>query len=199
MAFFHLSETIRKTIHLSSLIIPFGYLYILQGRKTLGFLILFAAFIVTMTIELSRFGQKSFKKIFMRFFGLILRKHEWRDFTGATYLIFSGMLCVVFFEPIIAFCAMCFLSIGDTAAAMVGMNLGRRKFIGMKKSLEGSMACFATTFAFGLIFMWDRPVIALFGALAATLAELWNIPVDDNVKIPLISGFVMTLLSIIIP
>lgn len=198
MAWFQLSETIRKSIHLSSLAIPFGYRYIVGNRKTLGFLLLFLSLFVSLIIEFSRFRQKSFRKNFMRLFGLILRKHEWRDFTGATYLIFSSMLCIAFFEPLIAFCAMAYLSIGDTAAAMVGINLGKRKFIGMSKSLEGSLACFVSTFSFGLIFFWDRPVMALFGALAATVAELWQIPVDDNVKIPLISGFVMSLLSIFV-
>jgi dolichol kinase len=36
------------------------------------------------------------------------------------------------------------------------------------------------------------------GALAATLAELSNIPIDDNITIPIFSALVMTLLSIVI-
>ncbi len=198
MALFKLSETIRKSIHLSSLVIPFGYKYVLGNRKTLGFILLLLALTVSLVIEFSRFRQKSFRKNFMRLFALILRKHEWKDFTGATYLIFSSMLCIAFFDPLIAFCSIAFLSIGDTAAAMVGINMGKRKFLGLSKSLEGSLACFVTTFSFGLIFFWDRPAMALFGALAATVAEVWEIPVDDNVKIPLISGLVMSLLSVFI-
>lgn len=197
MALIHLSETIRKSIHISSLLIPFSYKYLLHFNRRIGFLLLFLALLVTLAVEFSRFWQKSFRKNFRRLFGLILRRHEWRDFTGATYLIFSSMLCVAFFEPTIAFCAMAFVSIGDTFAAMIGLNFGKRKFLGMSKSLEGSMACFVSTLIFGLFFL-PNPVIAVGGALTASLAELWDIPVDDNVKIPLISGLAMSLLRIII-
>lgn len=197
MALIQMSETIRKSIHISSLLIPFAYKYLLHFNRRIGFTLLFLALVFSLIVEFSRFRQKSFRKNFMRLFGLILRKHEWRDFTGATYLIFSSMLCVAFFEPTIAFCAMAFVSIGDTFAAMIGMNFGKRKFLGMNKSLEGSIACFASTLIFGLFFL-HHPIIAVGGALTATLAELWNIPVDDNVKIPLISGVAMSLLSVVI-
>ncbi len=137
-------------------------------------------------------------------FGLILRRHERKDFTGATYLLFSAMICVAFLEPLIASCAMAFLSIGDTFAAMVGMNFGKRKFAGLSKSLEGSLACFVSCLVFALLWLKSSPyqstflILSLGGALAATLAELWRLPLDDNLKIPLVSGLVMTGLSIII-
>ncbi|HNX37923.1 MAG TPA: phosphatidate cytidylyltransferase [Candidatus Cloacimonadota bacterium] len=198
MPFSAMSETIRKSIHISSLIIPLTYKYIITfERQKLAFFLLLIALIISLAIEFGRFWQKSFRKNFMRLFGLILRKHEWKDFTGATYLIFSSMLCVAFFRPDVAFCAMAFVSIGDTFAAMIGINFGKRKFLGMNKSLEGSIACFCSTFIFALIFGL-HPIVAVVGALAAALAEVWNIPVDDNVKIPLISGIAMTFMGIII-
>jgi dolichol kinase len=112
-----LSEKLRKSIHLSSLLIPFSYKYILGfSHRRLAFALLLAAFVVSLTIEFYRLWQRSFRHTFYRLFGMILRKHELRDFTGATYLLFSSMLCVAFFEPTIAFCSMAFLAIGDTAA-----------------------------------------------------------------------------------
>ncbi|MDD2229397.1 MAG: phosphatidate cytidylyltransferase [Candidatus Cloacimonetes bacterium] len=197
-----LSETLRKSIHLSSLVIPFSYRYILGFNRRLGFSLLLVAFSISLVIEFHRFWQRSFRKTFNRIFGMILRRHEHRDFTGATYLLFSAMVCVAFFEPVIASCAMAFLSIGDTFAALVGMSFGKRKFIGMNKSLEGSIACFVTCFVFGLFWLknpnWAYPVLALGGALAATIAELGKIPLDDNLKIPFSAGLVMTILYIII-
>jgi len=193
-----LSEKLRKSIHLSSLLIPFSYKYILGfSHRRLAFALLLAAFVVSLTIEFYRLWQRSFRHTFYRLFGMILRKHELRDFTGATYLLFSSMLCVAFFEPTIAFCSMAFLAIGDTAAALVGMSWGKRKFLGMSKSLEGSLGCFLSTLIFGAVFL-DNPLLAVVGALTATLAELWKIPVDDNVKIPLSSGLGLTLASILI-
>ncbi|GAB1468385.1 SEC59/DGK1/VTE5 family protein [Candidatus Cloacimonadota bacterium] len=197
-----LSEALRKSIHLSSLVIPFSYRYILGFNRRLGFLLLLVAFSISLVIEFHRLWQRSFRKTFNRIFGMILRRHEQHDFTGATYLLFSAMVCVAFFDPLIASCAMAFLSIGDTFAALVGMSFGKRKFIGMSKSLEGSLACFVTCFIFGLFWLknpnWVYPVLALGGALMATFAEVGKIPLDDNLKIPFSAGLVMTILSIII-
>jgi len=192
-----LSETLRKSIHISSLVIPFTYRYLIGFNRRLGFSLLLIAFTISMIIEFHRFWQRGFRKTFHKIFGLILRRHEMRDFTGATYLLFSAMLCVAFFEPLIASCAMAFLSIGDTFAALIGMNFGKRKFLGVSKSLEGSIACFVSCLIFGLLWM-KNPVLALGGALTATLAEMSKIPIDDNLKIPLSAGVVITALSIII-
>lgn len=193
-----ISETLRKSIHISSLLIPMFYRYVLgfEHRNQMFYLLL-AAFVLSLVIEFHRLWQKSFKKTFWRMFGIVLRRHEIRDFTGATYLLFSAMLCVVFFLPEIAFCAMAFLSIGDTFAALVGINFGKRKFLGVSKSLEGSLACFCSCFIFGLFFA-GHPLLAFTGALAATLAELSRLPIDDNVEMPLASAIAMTLTKLFI-
>jgi dolichol kinase len=193
----HLKESLRKSIHLSSLIIPFGYRYILDYNRKLMFYIMLVAFVVMLVVEFYRFWQKSFRKTFWWIFGMVLRRHEIRDFTGATYLLFSAVICIAFFEPEIAFFAMSFLSLGDTFAAMVGLNFGRRKIIHSNKSLEGSLACFVACFVFALAFK-ANPVLAFTGALAATLAEISRLPVDDNIEIPLVSALVMTVTRIFI-
>ncbi len=193
----HLKETLRKSIHLASLAIPFAYRYLLHYNRKLMFFIMLAAFMIMLVTEFHRFWQKSFRKTFWWIFGLVLRRHELRDFTGATYLLFSAMLCVAFFEPEVVFFALAFLSIGDTFAAMVGINFGRRKILNSNKSLEGSLACFVACFIFALAFKL-HPVVAFSGALAATLAELSRLPVDDNVEVPIVSALVMTLARIFI-
>lgn len=192
-----LSERLRKSIHFSSLLIPLFYHYVLNDHRRLGFSLALAAFVLSLTIEFYRLWMRSFAHTFYRMFGTILRRHELRDFTGATYLLFSAMFCIAIFEPVVAFCAMAYLSIGDTFAALVGMTWGKRKFKGMNKSLEGSLGCFVSTFAFGLFFL-DKPILALIGALTATIAELVNIPLDDNLKIPILSGLALTLAQIVV-
>lgn len=194
----HISETLRKSIHIGSLMIPMFYRYILgfEHRNQMFYLLL-AAFVVSLVIEFHRLWQKSFRKTFWRMFGIVLRRHEVRDFTGATYLLFSAMICVAFFEPNIAFLSMAFLSIGDTFAALIGINFGKRKFIGLSKSLEGSLACFVSCFIFGLFYA-GHPLLAFTGALAAALSELAKLPVDDNVEMPLASAIVMTLTKVFI-
>ncbi|MGI6197706.1 MAG: diacylglycerol/polyprenol kinase family protein [Candidatus Cloacimonadaceae bacterium] len=191
-----LKEYLRKAIHLSSLVIPFGYKYLLGFNRRLGFSILLAAFCISFVIEFYRLWQKSFRHTFYRFFGRILRRHELRDFTGATYMLFTAMVCVAVFEPTIAFCSTAYLSIGDTFAALVGMSFGKRKILGTDKTLEGSLACFISTLIFGLFYL-PYP-LAIVGALAATFAELSIVPVDDNIKIPIISGLALSLASVFV-
>ncbi len=193
-----LNETLRKSVHLSSLVIPFSYRYILGfENRRLAFSLLLAALVISLVIEFHRFWQKSFRKTFHRVFGRILRKHEMKDFTGATYLLFSSMLCVAFFEPLVASVSIAFLSIGDTFAAMIGMNFGKRKFIRVNKSLEGSLACFVSCLVFG-IFWLKHPWLALIGALTATVAELANVHLDDNLKIPLLSALALSIAGVFI-
>ncbi len=193
----HLSETLRKSIHLGSLVIPFGYRYVLGYNRRLGFSLILLALIISMVIEFNRFWQRSFRKTFHRMFGMILRRHEFKDFTGATYLLVSSLLCIAFFEPQIAAASIAFLSIGDTFAALIGINFGKRKFLGSKKSLEGSLACFASSLIFGLWWLQD-PFLAILGALAATGAESSNIALDDNIKVPLSAGLVMMIARVFI-
>ena len=77
----HLKETLRKSIHIGSLSIPLFYRYVLgfEQRDWMSYLLL-AAFMVSMVIEFQRFWQKSFRKTFWKIFGIVLRKHEVRDF-----------------------------------------------------------------------------------------------------------------------
>ena len=182
-------EFMRKSIHIMSISLPIMYRYIFLNDKKITILVLLGLIITSITIELFRLQNKNFRKYFLLFFGIMLRKHEINNLTGASYLLVSAIICVAFFPADIAFVAMAFLSIGDTFAALIGMNYGKRKFKNSPKSFEGTLACFITTFSFGVFFV--DPVIAFWGAISASIIELVNIPVDDNVKIPIISGITM--------
>ena len=78
--------------------------------------------------------------------------------------------------------------LGDMSAALVGKMWGRTKLLG-KKSLEGSAACFVVCVLIALVKL--NPVIAIIGALVATIVELIPFPIDDNLTVPLVSGAVM--------
>ena len=187
-----LSETYRKAIHLSSLALPFSFRYLFHNDRRIFFLFLVPTTVAFLFSELFRLKNKTFKNIFFNFFGLILRKHEHNDFTGATYLLMSSIVCIAIFSADIAFLALSFLAIGDTLAAIIGKSLGKRR-LKNKKSLEGTLACFIGTFSFALFFV--HPALAFFGALSTALAEVTDIPIDDNIKIPLISGFTMQIIN----
>ena len=187
-------EFFRKTIHVSSIILPLSYRYIFHYNRKLTFMVLAPLTIIALVIEIVRLEHKTFKRIFFNIFGIMLRKHEIHNFTGATYLMISAMLCIAFFPSDIAFVSISFLAIGDTLAALIGIPFGKRKILGTNKSLEGSIACFVGTFVFALLFL--NPIVALTGAFVATIAELSRFPVDDNIKIPISSGLLMSFVNI---
>ena len=187
-----ISESYRKAIHLGSLILPFSYRFIFHNDRKITFLFLIPITLIFLISEIFRLKNKNFKNIFYNIFGLIIRKHEHNDFTGATYLLISTVICIAIFSPEIAFLALSFLAIGDTLAAIIGKSFGKRR-LENKKSLEGTLACFIGTFSFALFFI--HPALAFFGALSTAIAEVVNIPLDDNIKIPVISGLVMQIIN----
>ena len=185
----------RKFFHFGTIVIPLSYRYLFGfNKKTFAFyLALFTLLVII--VEIARLKHKTFKKIFNDFTGILLRKHEFNDFTGATYLTISSIFCVIIFPPQIAFLAISFLIIGDTLAALIGIPFGKMKIFDGQKSFEGSLACFLGCFLFALIYI--DPLIATVGAIAATTAEISNIRLDDNIKIPIFNSALIWLIQLI--
>jgi len=187
-------ELYRKLIHINLILIPLSYYFIFHYNRKAMFLVLVPLTILALLIDVLRLEHKTFKRIFYKLVGILLRKHEIDNFTGATYMMITALFCIGVFPNEIAVVSLSFLAIGDTLAALVGIPFGKRKLFNTSKSLEGSLACFSGCFIFGLFFL--NPVVASAGALAATISEFSRIPVDDNVKIPIASGIVMSLVNI---
>jgi glycerol-3-phosphate acyltransferase PlsY len=85
---------------------------------------------------------------------------------------------------------MLFLSLGDAAAELGGKNFGRFKIF--HRSMEGTAAFFMVAFliAFALLEDWR---VALVGAVAGALVELFSFEVDDNLTVPIGSALALWL------
>ena len=191
------SEFFRKTIHIFNAFIPLIHITLVKNRIDmlifLSFMLVFCFF-----IEILRRQKMLFYKIFKKYLYPMMRSSEKEgEITGATW-VFAGSLITIILVPK-PFCilALFFLSLGDTFAAIVGMNYPFFK-IG-RKTLSGSFACFASCCIIGLMFSFglDKTII-VFGALIATLTEFSSMSINDNLSIPIFSGLSMYFINIVL-
>ncbi|MFH1754652.1 MAG: phosphatidate cytidylyltransferase, partial [Candidatus Latescibacterota bacterium] len=142
----------------------------------------------TVVMDLLRLSDDRLRQFFLRFFKSLIRSHEEEHLLGSTYFMIAALISVLVFDKMIAISALTFLVLGDTAAAVIGKRFGKAAYWG--KSLAGSIACLLCCIVIGFLLLDNMPVI-LAGALAATIAEALPVPMDDNMRVPIASGFVM--------
>jgi len=184
-----LKEIQRKITHFIGLVIPILYHYIDNKQLVVGIL----AFVTWLLLcfEILRYVFPDFSSLLLKFISPILRSHEKQGkILGSTYFVASSLLSIVLFPQEIAVASITFLVLGDLFAAIIGKKWGRIKIFS-RKSVEGSLACFIICFFVSILVIRIKPVVGLFGAIAATIFELVPIGIDDNLTMPLTSGFVM--------
>jgi len=186
-------EYIRKIIHLFSLIIPFGYLYLITDKYVMV-QILIVLNIIFLFFDITRHRIVWIQSIFKYFFNDMLRGHEQKGhLTGATWVLIGSLISILIFTKYVAIIALIFMSLGDTAAGLIGQKFGKHK-VG-NKTWEGFLAGLIICFIVAINFPFLPLKISLVGALVAMIMELLPIPLDDNFKIPLGSGAIMMMLS----
>lgn len=179
-------ELWRKAIHLSSAAFPIAYAWWLSRPEML--VILGAACLTALAIEIGRRHVAFAASLFERSVGGMLRSHERGAAVGATWMLLA-YLAVVFVAPReIAITAMSAVSLGDAVAALVGRAIGRVKLGNTGKSLEGALACLLVTWAAARWLALLSPGAATVAAVAATLAELPRGPGDDNARVALVTA-----------
>lgn len=177
------AEVARKAIHLATAGVPIAWSFHWVEVRTLQSALALAA-IVAMAVELLRFASPAFSHAFTGTFGALLRAHERRAITGATWLAL-GMAAVAWLAPArAAVIALWAAAVGDAAAALVGRAVASMRGVAStKKTLSGSLAAALST-ACGAVWLVDAPLwIALTLGLVAAAAEWPARPLDDNVRI----------------
>jgi dolichol kinase len=177
------AELYRKSIHLLSLAIPISYLIL--TREELLIWLSIATFMVA-TIDIIRFFSSTANQIFMRFFAVILRAHERKSISGATYLMMSALTVVILFDKTIVIPSILFVVLCDSTAAIVGKKFGKIHIF--QKTLEGSLAFFAMGCIIVYLVEPRSPLPGFAGAFTAALVELLPLNIDDNFSIPIVSA-----------
>jgi dolichol kinase len=152
----------------------------------LGVIVLFFVF------EITRLQSWRLNRLFFALLRPVLRPDEWWHPTGAYYVILSAMAVSFSFSREIAVLSFCFLAVGDAASGIIGGYLDGQRWAMFYRSI----ACLAACLAVGLVMHsagLSVPGMAMiFGALISTIADAWHGPINDNILIPLLAGWVMS-------
>ena len=173
--------------------IPIAAIFLSSGTMVAAASVLAGTALLVEGVRLKLPGLNS---LLVARFGLLLKESESRKVTGATYFVLSSLAVFLLFDESIAVAALLFLSLGDPAAALVGRRAPGLRLFG--KSPVGTLAMVLVGLgiagALSEAGVADRHWALFVGAVAAGLAELLPLPLDDNLTIPLLSGGVMALL-----
>lgn len=179
-------EVLRKFIHLLELPVLLGYTVVaaLYGPK-IGILVLTALLIILLEIEYIRLEYKLKLPAVID----ILRRKEKDNVAGNIFFVASTIICFAAFDYPIALLALLYAVFGDLVAALVGRRFGRTR-IARGKTVEGFIGGFMMNLLVGYLIVPDAWHIFIPMALTASVVELWTGKLDDNLTVPLASGFI---------
>lgn len=178
------NEIIRKTIHISTAVIPLYYLYF--GTKNQLVFVISTLLVLFLAADISRIYFIQLSQIYEKLLGNLLRPEEKnKSLNGATLLISGFFIAVVFFEKQTAIILMLFIAIADSMAAIVGKSIGRISLF--NKTLEGTITFFIAACLISLA-MSENLVSSLFVGAFTALIEVLPIKINDNIAIPIAAG-----------
>ncbi len=173
----------------------FMLFYLLFGKGTVLFIVAGVAGIF-LALDISRLMHNRVNRFFVKDLKYIFKKSEARKFSSMTLFLIASFAVLFIFPRDIAFLSLSFLIFGDMFSKIFGLRFGRKKLIA-KRTLEGTLSYFSGSLVAGYIvstLLGVNILMMIIGALAASLAELLSIAIDDNFSVGIISGIVMSAL-----
>ncbi len=180
-------ELKRKIFHIFSVVFLLAYLLVKEffGEKPA---LIILTFILVLFIKLEFFRIKRKKKI--PFVADLWREKERNSIGGEIFLLIGMIIALAVFEFKIAVAAILMAIFGDSVAAIVGMRFGKHWLKSVPNTAwEGILAELIVNLIIGFIFL-PHWIIALAMALTATFVETVFTHADDNLLVPVFSGFV---------
>jgi dolichol kinase len=177
-------------------------IYLFSGISTLTAVgILASVLVADLVLEFSRLRNPALNQAFVKASAPFMRKCEINRISGIPYYVASAGIAIAVFPKEIAALSILFLAWGDPIASAFGILWGDRSIrFSNGKSLIGTLAGVVTCAIVAAAFLGaysflphQYVVLVLVGAIAGGTAELLPLQVDDNLSIPLVSGFALGL------
>ncbi|CAD6491582.1 MAG: hypothetical protein LAKADJCE_00143 [Candidatus Argoarchaeum ethanivorans] len=184
-------ELQRKTVHVTSVLIVIFYFFL---SKQLILLVLSLLLIISLVVEFARLelGLK------LPFFHKLYREKERDSLSGNVFFLMGAIIAISVFSKEIALAAILMATIGDASAAIFGKRFGRTWIPKLKhKAAEGCAAEFIVDMLIGCVFINSLLVIIVMAGTATIIETIVN-KMDDNLLIPLFSGFSGQMLTYIL-
>ena len=182
----------RKTIHLMILLVIIGYVTIARSYgQVYGLMAIILLLLIFLILEYIRLELD----IRIPFFDFFIRPKEIGRPYGAIYFLSATIICLAVFDFRIALTALLMTTFGDMAAAVIGQKYGHL-IIFKKKTLAGTMAELFVNLIIGFVVLMSYTNIytVIIMAFTATIVETLVETLDDNLMVPLFTGFVGQLL-----
>jgi len=181
--FFH--ELGRKVVHIIILIILAFYFFIENTHgKQIALLFLVGLLILFLVLEYFRIelGWK------IPLASMFIRAKEENRIYGVVYFLSASIISLAVFDNKIALAALLMTTFGDMVAAIIGKRYGTTLIYG-NKTWAGFFGELAINLVVGFLIL-DSIYIILGMAFVATIVETLVDELDDNLVIPIFSGFV---------
>ncbi|MFT4605400.1 MAG: dolichol kinase [Rhodothermales bacterium] len=180
-------EIARKALHIGAMLLPAGMMFV---DRWIALAILAPLALNAMWLDRYRLKNPAVSAWLSRNLGFMMRPDE-RDshrsrvfFNGATWVMITAFLLLLVFPARFAAPAMVIAMIADAGAALVGRKIGRLKWPGTSRTVEGTLGFLVTGALTALLFP-DLPLEHRLAAVGvAALVEIPPLKVNDNVLLP---------------
>ena len=186
-------ELARKVIHLMT--VSFIIIFLIISRtygRALALLALVFLLIVFLELEYVRVELRKKIPFIWRFF----REKEKERLGGQAFFLIGAIISLAVFDFDIAVTAILMTTFGDMAAALIGRRFGHI-WITKTRALEGILAEFIVDLLIAYFILQNWPIVFVM-AITATVVEAAIEKLDDNLIIPLFSGFNGQLIRVIL-
>jgi len=193
-------ELARKFVHLLSIFILLIYFLFAEifSRQT-ALVILVLILIVFLELEYFRLEIGGKIPILNKIWKYVRRKKEKNKLGADVFFLLGAILVLSVFELRIAIAAILMTTFGDMAAALIGKRFGKHYYL-KERAWEGTLAEFSVDLLIAILVFFGNNLSAIYSleiwvvifamAITATFVETVIYKMDDNLLIPIFSGFV---------